>query len=68
MVKIIINLMIEELYKRIKQKNKYYCSEFVKHVLDQAGIKNNLPDVVKPMDFLELEKYDVVYEGVLKDY
>ena len=54
--------------KKIKQKNKYYCSEFVKHVLDQAGIKNNLPDVVKPMDFLELEKYDVVYEGVLKDY
>lgn len=54
--------------KRLTQKNKYYCSEFVKHILDTAGIENNLPEVIKPMDFINLEKYDVVYEGYLKDY
>ncbi|MBR3523234.1 MAG: hypothetical protein IKN87_00915 [Bacilli bacterium] len=54
--------------KIIRQKNKYYCSEFVKYVLDNANIDNNLPGVVKPMDFLKLEKYDVVYEGYLKKY
>jgi CRISPR/Cas system-associated protein endoribonuclease Cas2 len=53
---------------RIKQKNKYYCSEFVKYVLDNANIINNLPEVVKPMDFLNLEKYDVIYEGYLNEY
>lgn len=54
--------------KRIKQKNKFYCSEFVKYVLDSANIDNNLPEVVKPMDFLKLEKYDIIYEGYLKKY
>ena len=51
-----------------KQKNKYYCSEFVKHILDTAGIENRLPEIIKPMDFLNLEKYDVVYEGYLRNY
>ena len=54
--------------KRIKQKNKFYCSEFVKYVLDEANIKNNLPEVIKPMDFLKMNKYDVIYEGYLRDY
>ena len=54
--------------KRKKQKNKYYCSEFVKHILDTAGIKNDLPEIIKPMDFINLKKYDVIFEGYLKDY
>ena len=53
---------------RKQQKNKYYCSEFVKHILDTAGIENDLPEVIKPMDFLKMEKYDVIYEGYLRDY
>ena len=54
--------------KKLRQKNKYYCSEFVKYVLDQAKIDNNLPDIVKPMDFLNLKEYEIIYEGLLKDY
>ena len=53
---------------RKKQKNKYYCSEFVKHILDSAGIENKLPEIVKPMDFINLKKYDVIFEGYLRDY
>ena len=54
--------------KRIRQHKKYYCSEFVKHVLDKAKIDNNLPEIVKPMDFLKIDNYDVIYEGYLKNY
>ena len=37
-------------------------------MLDTAGIENRLPEIIKPMDFLNLEKYDVVYEGYLRNY
>lgn len=50
------------------KKYRYYCSEFVQHVLEQAKIKTNLPSLSRPMDFLNIENIEIVYEGVLKEY
>ena len=54
--------------KRIKRKNKYYCSEFVKHSLDTGNIDNNLPDMVRPQDFENIDNVELIYKGKLKDF
>lgn len=51
-----------------KKINGYYCSEFVKHLLDKAEIMHNLKNPVQPMNFLELDNIKIVYEGKLRDY
>ena len=55
-------------HKRIKRKNKYYCSEFVKHLLDIGNIDNNLPDMVRPQDFENIDNVELIYKGKLKDF
>lgn len=53
---------------RIKRENFYYCAEFVKHVLDSSGIDLDLPDIVKPEDFLNIDDLSVIYTGKLREY
>ena len=55
-------------HKKIKRKNKYYCSEFVKHLVDVANIENNLPDIVRPQDFEKIDNVELIYKGKLKDF
>ena len=55
-------------HKRVKRKNKYYCSEFVKHLLDTGNIDNNLPDMVRPQDFENIDNVELIYKGKLKDF
>lgn len=55
---------------RIMRKNKFYCAEFVKHVMKSAGIPgtNQLPELIKPEDFKQLPNLEVEYEGLLQKY
>ena len=54
----------------IKRKNYFYCSEFVRFVLEEFGINGaeKLPDIVQPMHFLNLPDIDTIYKGKLRDY
>ena len=54
-------------YKRTKV-DTYYCAEFVKKIMDDSDIDNNLPDVVKPEDFKYIDNINLHYSGLLKDY
>ncbi len=53
-----------------KRENRFYCSEFVKEVLEKNNISgaNNLGDIIHPMNFLNLDGTDIIYSGKLKDY
>lgn len=53
--------------KEFKTTNRFYCSEFVKYVLDESGINNDLPKLVKPMDFLQISN-ELIYKGILREY
>ena len=55
-------------HKKIKRKNKYYCSAFVKHLVDVANIENDLPDIVRPQDFEKIDNVELIYKGKLKDF
>ena len=53
---------------KIKNEKSFYCAEFVKHVLDKAKIKTELPDLVKPEDFKQIKNMKLEYDGLLKFY
>jgi len=64
----ILGLFAAGFRKKIKWKKAFYCAEFVKYVLDESGIQNNLPEVVKPEDFKEMKDLKEVYQGYLREY
>ncbi len=64
----IIGLLAVSINKKIKRENYYYCTEFVKEILDKSNVKNNLPDIPKPEDLKDLPEVHEVYQGLLKDY
>ena len=54
--------------KKIRKDNTFYCAEFVKHVLEEAGIDFNLPELVRPESFKNIENKEIIYKGLLKEY
>lgn len=56
--------------KRIEELNRFYCSEFVKHVLVENGIvdKTFFRDITHPADFTEIPNAKTVYVGKLRTY
>ena len=53
-----------------RNKRRFYCSQFVKTCLSSFNVENakELPKVVKPIDFLQLENKNIIYKGLLKNY
>lgn len=64
----IIGLFFVSINKKYKRENSFYCAEFVKYLVEQSFGKKLLPEIVKPMDFLELDNLELVYEGVFRNY
>ncbi len=64
----IIGLFLVSINKKYKRENRFYCAEFVKYILESSLNKKLLPEIVKPMDFLELKNISLVYEGLLMNY
>ena len=51
-----------------KKEDYYYCSEFVKYILENAKVNVNLPSIIKPNDFQDIKELKLVYNGKLKAY
>lgn len=64
----IIGLFGAGFNKKITKKDYFYCAEFVKHVMDKAEIKTNLPEIVKPEDFKKIEGMKEEYFGLFCKY
>lgn len=52
------------------KKRHFYCSEFVRYFLLKFGMKEAecLDEIVKPMDFLKMQNWDVIYMGKMQAY
>ena len=50
-----------------KEKYSFYCAEFVKYIIEHAGVETGLPEVVKPEDFKYMKGLKEVYSGLLRD-
>ncbi len=65
-----LGVFMASMGKFKRRDYRYYCSSFVKSVLEESGIieKNVLPLVVKPIDFLTLKNVEFVYDGNIHEY
>lgn len=66
----IIGLACVSINKKIMRKNSFYCAEFVKHILKVMGVTevNQLPKIIRPENFKQLQGLRLEYEGLLKKY
>lgn len=63
-----LGMFLSAVNYRFKRKNRFYCAEFVKYLIDDANLELNLPDAVKPIDFKNYSNLDLLYKGVLRNY
>lgn len=54
----------------LRRKNHYFCSQFVSELLIKSSIfySDKIPELIGPMDLLELENKEKIYEGLTKEY
>lgn len=64
----ILGLFAAGFHKKIGKEHSLYCAEFVKYVMEKAGINTKLPDIIKPEDFKQLEDSKLIYSGPLRKY
>ena len=66
----ILGLACVSINKKIIRKNYFYCAEFVKHILKVIGITevNQLPEIIRPQNFKQLQGLRLEYEGFLINY
>lgn len=63
-----LGLLLAAFNVRVTFDNKFYCSEFVKYIMEKSDIDVSvLPEIPHPTDFMRLDN-DVLYEGLLHDY
>lgn len=53
---------------KIEKKDSFYCAEFVKFILEESDINLNLPKLIKPENFKEINFGKEIYNGLLREY
>ena len=64
----ILGLFAIYFNKKIRRPKHFYCAEFIKYATEKSQIDLNLPELVRPDNFKELDGATVVYKGLLKEY
>ncbi len=64
----VVGLFAVAFHKKIQRANSYYCAEFVKYVLEEADVVEDLPQLIKPDDLIKLDNAKEVYKGLLRKY
>lgn len=64
----VLGLFAIAFHKKIVKEQSFYCAEFVKYVIEKAGIQTGLPEIVKPEDFRYIPSVKKEYQGVLRKY
>ena len=65
----IAGLLFALFHKRLVRRNKFYCSEFVRYILEESSIRTEeISKVIKPEDFRKLKILNLEYKGLLRKY
>ena len=63
------NMILAKTNLTFEHENKFFCSEFVGHVLEEAGIElPNTFEKMRPYQFSLLDNAEIIYRGELKDW
>ena len=52
----------------VHMKDHFYCAEFIKYLFETAGVDMNLPKIVAPDDFININNAKMIYIGKLSEY
>ena len=63
-----VGLFAVGFHCKIQKERSFYCAEFVKYILENAGIQTGLPELIKPEDFKKIEGLQEIYKGLLRKY
>ena len=63
----IIGVFLRTFNIKLKRENYYYCTKFVKEVLESSNIYKFENDFIKPKDFMKIPN-KVIYKGKLLNY
>lgn len=63
-----LGLFAVALKLKIRKEHSFYCAEFVKYSLDNAGVETNLPTIIRPDNFKDIKNLNLIYEGILRKY
>ena len=65
----LLGLFLAGLDIEFSSSNRFYCSEFVKYLLDVSNVDiSMIPNIPHPVDFLDVNDSKIIYEGCLNDY
>ncbi len=64
----LIGLLAVGFNIKYQKENSYYCAEFIKFATEQSGIKLNLPEIVRPENFKDIDGKVEIYQGLLRKY
>lgn len=64
----VLGLFLALFNIEIHPKTKFYCSEFIRYILDKSGVDvSMIPTIPHPVDFDKIGSKDI-YEGPMKTY
>lgn len=61
-------ILFAAIHLKLKREKCFYCAEFVKYVFDNSNLGIDLPDIVKPDDFNNIDDFQEIYTGILRQY
>ncbi len=64
----LIGLIAAGFNKKLEKEKSFYCAEFVKYVIENAGINAQLPATIRPEDFKKIDNLEIIYNGLLRKY
>lgn len=64
----LIGLFLVTFNKKYRRFNAFYCAEFVKYLINKVYTDIELPEIVKPMDFKNIDNLELKYQGILRNY
>lgn len=64
----IIGLFASAFNIKIRKQNCFYCSEFVKYLIEKCRLGIELPKLIKPNDFKKIDSLNLIYKGNLREY
>jgi len=65
----VLGLFLAAINVNLHRNNRFYCSEFVRYILDCADVDvSMIPEIVHPVDFLDMNNGYVIYEGLLRNF
>lgn len=63
-----VGLFAVAFHLKIKRNRRFYCAEFIKYLMDESKVEMELPDLVRPSDFTNIETSNIIFSGLLSQY